>query len=120
MLNNLQAYLYRVHLKKVPLRQAIELCREFEDPLTTSQLATHLFEDEALRASLSETLGEVLTPTQRSLSGLWVAPSEYDPTMQVDESINNCQRLDLNTYQLEPTPCELELPTLCMLSVHGF
>jgi hypothetical protein len=115
-----QMYLYRIDLKKVTLREAIERCAQFNDPISSSHLAMNLNDDEQLREDLINELNARLTPAQLALSGVWVAPSDYEIDTQVDDSLSGCQRLDLNTHQLEPTTCELELPTLCRLSISSF
>ena len=115
--DHVQTYLYRIDLKQVTLRGAIERCAQFNDPLSSSELAMNLNDDEQLREDLINELNARLTPAQLALSGVWVAPSDYESDRQADDPLSGCQRLDLNTHQLEPTTCELELPTLCRLSI---
>ena len=111
-----QASLYRVDLQQSTLRDGIERCTRLSDPLSAAQLAELVGDESSLIAQLIADLRAQLTPEQLSPAGIWVAPLNYDLEAQTGDSLNGCQRLDLNTQRLEPTPCELRLPTLCELS----
>ena len=114
--NDTVSDLYRVNLLPMTFHESEAFCLDLTTPLSSAVLATQLEEDEVLRERLTIEINDLLQRTQQSLSGVWVAPFEDQRDSSNQTTQRSCQRLDLNTHQLEPTSCELELPTLCELS----
>ena len=83
-------------------------CLSFGSATSAVSQGIDLVEDELLRRDLVDELSTTLMEAQLNVSGAWVL-SEAEPRT----SSGSCQRIDLTSGSLEPTPCDLTLPSLC-------
>lgn len=67
-----------------------------------------LMEDERLRRDLVLEISALLTESSHNVPGVWLLSNT-----QGESSSESCQRIDLTSGALEPTPCDLNLPSLC-------
>ena len=83
-------------------------CLSYGSAASTVSQGREMVEDELLRRDLVDELSKTLMDAQLNVSGAWVL-SETEPR----SASGSCQRLDLTSGSLEPTPCDLTLPSLC-------
>lgn len=103
---------YRLDLNLHPANQSTENCRSLSHYSRTHPVELLEEQQSILRNDLLQEIKVLLAEAQINISGFWLDLNESNRT--------SCQRFDLTSEALEPTPCDLNLPTLCVYQTDSF
>lgn len=103
---------YRLSFELIPEPQSLELCSSLSNSVLAESLSFFDDQNVHLKTDLLSEIKSLLVEAQLNVSGFWIPLSNSD--------FASCQRLDLTSEGLEPTPCDLALPTLCAYELDIF
>ena len=109
---SLSGQYYRLDLNLNPKSQSIELCQSLSDAELAEELSFLNEQEALLKTDLLVEIKSILAEAQLNVSGFWLPLPE--------QNTSSCQRLDLTSESLEPTPCDLVLPILCAYQINTF
>ena len=103
---------YRLDLNLHPANQSTEGCGSLSHYDLTHPLELLEEQQISIKQDLLQEVRILLTEARISTPGFWLDLGESNSA--------TCQRFDLTSEALEPTPCELNLPTLCVYKTDIF